>query len=142
MKFKQPDLDKKIVYDNWPRKSLVDHFLQPQLTLDAFRRNEGIVGDFATGTYEASIRRGDQKIAVEMRRRGQISDLTGEVRKVVVLSSDRPNELLVQYQVSGFPKDIPLHLAVELNFAAMPGGAGIATFMMALVSDWVRSTPC
>ena len=31
---------------------------------------------------------------------------------------------LIQYQVSGFAKDVPLHLAVELNFAAMPGGAG------------------
>jgi hypothetical protein len=25
--------------------------------------------------------------------------------------------------VSGFPTDVPLHLGVELNFAAMPGGA-------------------
>ena len=122
VKFKQPDLDKKIIYDTWPRKSLVDLFLQPQLSFEQFRRGEGVIGDFATGTYEASIRKGDQKIAVEMRRRGRVSDLNGEVRKVVVLSSDRPNELLVQYQVSGFGKDVPLHLAVELNFAAMPGG--------------------
>jgi len=124
VKFKQPDLDKKIVYDNWPRKSLVDLFLQPRLTFDAFRRGEGLLGDFATGTYEASVRKGEQKIAVEMRRRGHISDLTGEVRKIVMMSADRPNEILIQYQVSGFAKHIPLHLAVELNFAAMPGGAG------------------
>ncbi len=124
VKFKQPDLDKKIVYDNWPRKSLVDLFLQPRLTFDAFRRGEGLLGDFATGTYEASVRKGEQKIAVEMRRRGHISDLTGEVRKIVMMSADRPNEILIQYQVSGFAKHVPLHLAVELNFAAMPGGAG------------------
>ncbi len=123
VKFKQPDLDKKIVYDNWPRKSLVDLFLQPRLTLDQFRRGDGIVGDFATGIYEASIRKGENKIAVEMRRRGRISDMMGEVRKMVLLSSDRPNEVLIQYQVSGFAKDVPLHLAVEFNFAAMPGGA-------------------
>jgi len=124
VKFKQPDLDKKIVYDNWPRKSLVDLFLQPRLTFDAFRRGEGLLGDFATGTYEASVRKGEQKIAVEMRRRGHISDLTGEVRKIVMMSADRPNEILIQYQVSGFAKHVPLHLAVELNFAAMPGGTG------------------
>jgi alpha-amylase len=123
VKFKQPDLDKKIVYDNWPHKSLVDLFLQPQLTFDEFRRGEGLIGDFATGTYEASIRKGEQKIAVEMRRRGAVSGLTGEIRKIVVMSADRPNEILIQYQVSGFAKDVPLHLAVELNFAAMPGGA-------------------
>ena len=123
VKFKQPDLDKKIFYDKWPRKSLVDHFLQPQLTQGQFARGEGVIGDFETGTYEASIRKGDSRIAVEMRRRGLVSGLTGEVRKVVVLSSDRPNEILVQYQLSEFPRDVPLHFAVELNFAAMPGNA-------------------
>lgn len=121
VKFKQPDLDKKIVYDKWPRKCLVDHFLHPQMSLEEFRRGDGVIGDFATGVYEASIRKGDQKIAVELGRQGLVSDLAGEVRKTVVLSADRPNEILIQYQVSGFPKDVPLHLGVELNFAAMPG---------------------
>ena len=82
-----------------------------------------MIGDFAMAAYDASVRKGEQKIAVEMRRKGCVSDLKGEVRKIVVLSSDRPNELLVQYQVIGFPKNVPLHFAVELNFAAMPGGA-------------------
>ena len=62
-------------------------------------------------------------MAVEMRRRGSVSGLNGEVLKIVVLSSDRPNEMLVQYHVIGFPKNVPLHLGVELNFAAMPGSA-------------------
>jgi hypothetical protein len=122
VKFKQPDLDQKIIYDRWPRKSLVDLFLQPQLSAEEFRRGDGVLGDFATGTYEASVRKGDQKIAVEMRRRGTVSDLTGEIRKIVLLSADRPNEILIQYQVSGFAKDVPLHLGIEFNFAAMPGG--------------------
>ena len=34
--FKQPDLDEKLTYDRWPRKSLVDHFLAPWLTLEEF----------------------------------------------------------------------------------------------------------
>ncbi len=123
VKFKQPDLDKKIGYDKWPRKSLVDLFLEPQLTFERFSRGEGVLGDFATGVYEANILRSPQKIAVEMRRKGSVKDLNGEIRKIIVLSADRPNELLIQYQVHGFPKDIPLHLGVELNFAAMPGGA-------------------
>ncbi len=36
IKFRQPNLEKKISYDKWPRKSLVDLFLQPQLTLRRF----------------------------------------------------------------------------------------------------------
>jgi len=123
IKFRQPNLEKKISYDKWPRKSLVDLFLQPGATYEDFRRGNSMIGDFATGVYEANVRKGDQKIAVEMRRRGRVSDLNGEVRKIVVLSSDRPNEMLIQYHVAGFPQNVPLHFGVELNFAAMPGGA-------------------
>ena len=123
IKFRQPNLDKKISYDKWPRKSLVDLFLRPQATHEDFHRGLAVIGDFATGVYEASVRKGDQKIAVEMRRRGRVGDLNGEVRKIVVLSSDRPNEMLIQYHVSGFPQNVPLHFGIELNFAAMPGGA-------------------
>ena len=122
IKFRQPNLHQKITYDKWPRKSLVDLFLQPGATQDEFRRGGAVIGDFATGVYDASVRKGEQKIAVEMRRKGCVSDLKGEVRKIVVLSSDRPNELLVQYHVIGFARNVPLHFAVELNFAAMPGG--------------------
>ncbi len=123
IKFRQPNLEKKISYDKWPRKSLVDLFLQPGATHEDFRRGNSMIGDFATGVYEASIRKSDQLIAVEMRRRGRVSDLNGEVRKIVFLSSDRPNEMLIQYHLAGFPQNVPLHFGVELNFAAMPGGA-------------------
>ncbi len=132
IKFRQPNLEKKISYDKWPRKSLVDLFLQPGATHEDFRRGNSMIGDFATGTYEASVRKGDQKIAVEMRRKGRVSDLNGEVRKIVVLSSDRPNEILIQYHVAGFPINVPLHFGVELNFAAMPGGADDRYFYDAL----------
>jgi len=121
IKFRQPNLETKIDYDKWPRKSLVDLFLQPGATHEEFRRGSAVIGDFATGLYEAAVSKGEQKIAVEMRRKGRVSDLEGEVLKVIVMSSDRPNELLIQYQVIGFPKNVPLHFGVELNFAAMPG---------------------
>ena len=123
VKFKQPNLDQRIIYDKWPRKSLVDLFLQPRLTLEEFRRGNGVIGDFATGVYEAGLRKGVQKIALDMRRSGLVTDLTGEIRKVLIISADRPGELLIQYQISGFPTGLPFHLGIELNFAAMPGGA-------------------
>jgi alpha-amylase len=122
IRFRQPDLHLKIQYDEWPRKSLVDLFLQPRLSFEEFRRGRGVIGDFATGEYQASLRRGQQRIAVDMTRTGRVSDLTGTVRKLVMVSSDRPNEILIQYHVSGFPPHLPLHLGVEMNFAAMPGG--------------------
>ncbi|MBL8820479.1 MAG: DUF1926 domain-containing protein [Planctomyces sp.] len=132
VKFKQPDLDKKIAFDTWPRKMLVDHFFRPLLKSDEFRRGDGLMGDFATGTYEAFVRRTDSRIAVELRRSGRVGDLEGEVRKIIVMSVDRPNELLIQYQLTGFPRRMPLHFGVELNFAAMPGHADDRYFYDAL----------
>ena len=40
-----------------------------------------------------------------------------------MISSDRPNELLIQYQLHDLPQNTPLHFGVEFNFATMPGGA-------------------
>lgn len=122
IRFRQPNLHLKIQYDEWPRKSLVDLFLQPRLSFTEFRQGRGVIGDFATGDYQASLRRGEKRIAVDLTRTGKVGDLTGTIRKLVMLSSDRPNEILMQYQVSGFPSQLPLHLGIELNFAAMPGG--------------------
>lgn len=123
VRFRQPDLDRRIQYDHWPRKSFVDHFLRPRLTLPEFRRNEGVIGDFAVGEWEAGVRKGERRILLELERAGQAGGLSGRVRKTVAISADRPSELLVQYELSGFPVGMPLHFAVELNFAAMPGGA-------------------
>jgi alpha-amylase len=123
VRFKQPDLDKKLDYDRWPRKSLVDHFMQPHLTLDQYARGEGLLGDFETAAYEASVRRGEQEIALQMHGRGHVSQYDVDIRKVVVLSKDRPGELIIQYQLHGLPQQVPLHFGIEFNFATMPGGA-------------------
>ncbi|MFM7925441.1 MAG: alpha-amylase/4-alpha-glucanotransferase domain-containing protein, partial [Planctomycetaceae bacterium] len=123
VRFRQPNLDQRIQYDRWPRKSLVDHFFRPQLSLAEFQRGEGLIGDFATGEWEAGVRKGERRILLEMHRNGRAGELTGEVRKTVAISADRPSELLVQYELLGFPAGMPLHFGVELNFAAMPGGA-------------------
>ena len=123
VRFKQPDLDQKLDYDRWPRKSLVDHFLQPHLSLEDYQRGEGVLGDFEKATFEASIRRGDDEIAVEMRGRGHVTQQEVEIRKFVGFSQERPAELIIQYQLHGLPQDVPLHFGVEFNFATMPGGA-------------------
>ena len=59
--FKQPDLDKRLSYDAWPRKTLVDHFLRPGLSLDEFQRSQGEIGDFVVGVYESVIRKNDKR---------------------------------------------------------------------------------
>ncbi|MCR9202892.1 MAG: DUF1926 domain-containing protein, partial [Planctomycetaceae bacterium] len=123
VRFKQPDLDQKIGYDHWDRKSLVDHVLTPDLSFDAFRNGEGTCGDFESQTYEASIRRSDSEVTLEMRAHGDVHGRDIAIRKFVTASSERPNELLIKYVLSDLPVGETFHFASEFNFATMPGGA-------------------
>ena len=123
VRFKQPDLDQKIGYDNWDRKSLVDHVLTPDLSFDAFRNGEGTSGGFESCTYEASIRRSDTDVTLEMRAHGDVHGQHIGIRKFVTASSERPNELLIRYQLSDLPVGQTFHFGTEFNFATMPGGA-------------------
>ena len=56
--FKQPGLDRLLVYDRHPRKALVDHFYPVDVTLDDLIACRDVErGDFAIGTYLAKIQR-------------------------------------------------------------------------------------
>lgn len=123
VRFKQPDLDRKIAYDRWPRKSLVDHFLQPDLSGESFRQGDGVLSAFSTARYDASVQRNDDEIILEMSCRGQVSVHDVTVRKIVIMSRRQPGELLIQYQLDGLPPEVPMHFGAEFNFATMPGGA-------------------
>jgi alpha-amylase len=121
--FKQPDLDKKLIYDNWARKSLVDHFLQPGLTLERFQRGEGGVGDFVSGVYETLLRRAPQRVEARMWREGQVGPFRINVVKTVSLDADSGANLEILYELENLPPRIPLHFGVEFNFAGMAAGA-------------------
>jgi alpha-amylase len=121
--FKQPDLDKKIVYDNWPRKSLVDHFLQPGLPLETFQAGQGAVGDFTTGVYETRIRRSEERVEAQLTREGQLGPFRVTVTKTVALDVRSPSNLEVTYRLDDLPAHVPIHFAVEFNFAGMAAGA-------------------
>ena len=120
VRFKQPDLDKKLAYDNWPRKALVDHFLQPGLSLEAFQAGGGEVGDFVTGVYESRLRRSDEWVEASMTREGRVGPYEQlRVEKSVRLDSSRGGHLKIIYQLSNLPPNVPLHFGVEFNFAGM-----------------------
>lgn len=123
VRFKQPNLDQKLDYDHWPRKSLVDHFLQPELTAEAFRKADGLLSAFSTAAYESSVQHNDEDALVELSCRGRLNTYEVTIRKTVSMSLQQPGELLVHYQLTDLPQDVPLHFASEFNFATMPGGA-------------------
>lgn len=124
VRFKQPDLDKKIVYDQWRRKSLVDHFLQPGLELEDFMAGSGRVGDFASGVYLTRLRRYDEgRIETVMTREGSVGPYKVHVEKTIALDVQTSGRLEIRYDVSNLPEDLPIHFGVEFNFAGMAAGA-------------------
>jgi alpha-amylase len=121
--FKQPDLDKKLQYDPWPRKSLVDHFLYDGATAEQFELGHAEAGDFATGVYEALLRRSEKRVEVVLSRTGQVGETALKLCKTVSLDCESANSVNIQYRLEQLPPEQELNLAVEFNFAAMPAEA-------------------
>lgn len=120
--FKQPDLHKKLQYDNWPRKSCVDHFFQPGLNLERVLAGEGEIGDFATGVYETLLRRADDAVEARMSRHGNLGPYAINLHKTIGLERGS-GQLEILYELEALPQNVPLHFGVEFNFAGMAAGA-------------------
>ncbi|MCA9109127.1 MAG: DUF1926 domain-containing protein [Planctomycetaceae bacterium] len=121
--FKQPDLDQKLTYDRWPRKSLVDHFLQPGLSLEEFERGDGEIGDFLTGVYDARLRRSDRRVEAVLSREGYAGEQAVRLTKTVSLDTSAGGLLEIHYALGNLPVGQPTHFAVEFNFSSMAAGA-------------------
>lgn len=121
--FKQADLDQRLHYDVYPRKSLMDHFYDDQATCDLVATGQVMErGDFVDLPYETKLRRGSDRVQVQMRRDGNAWGIPITITKAVtmVAGSDR---LLFTYLLENLPPGKPLHFAIEMNFAGMPAGA-------------------
>ena len=121
--FKQPDLDQKLQYDGWPRKSLVDHFFQPGLQFEAYCQGHGELGDFAEGVYQSKLRRGDDRVEAGMWREGKLGPYAVKLTKTVALSAGDGGTLDIVYTLEHLPQNLPIHFGVEFNFAALPANA-------------------
>jgi 4-alpha-glucanotransferase len=85
VRFKQPDLDRMLVYDNWPRKSLVDHFLPANIDPAALRHGAGEIGDFVLGVYETKLRRSPGRVEAVLARDGVVGSHRIHLEKSIVL---------------------------------------------------------
>ena len=121
--FKQPDLDRKLGYDSWPRKCLVDHFLEPGLRLEEFQAGNGELGDFVTGVFETVQRRSRDRAEARMSRIGHFAGHRIRMTKTVALSADAGHAIEILYELSELPPQITVHFGVEFNFAGMAANA-------------------
>lgn len=121
--FKQADLDQRLQYDKFPRKSLLDHFYDESVTLEAVSRGEVEErGDFLSGAFETKLRKSPERIQVHMTREGRAFELPVRITKGVTLAAGG-NVLEIAYLLDNLPPGRPLHFAVEFNLAGLPAGA-------------------
>lgn len=120
---KHADLDTKLGYDVWPRKSLVDHFLSEDATLESLWKGEGDIGDFALGVYETKLRRSESRVEAVLTRAGTIGDQPVKVIKKVAIDTALGSQLEITYELSNLVPGSQHRFAVEFNFAAMASGA-------------------
>ena len=120
--FKQEGLDEKLQYDLRLRNSLVDHFWDENVTLDAIARSQAMErGDFADGDFGAKIRRSADRIQVMMAREGNAWGIPLKITKGLTLCKGS-DEVEIAYLIEGLPSDRSLRFAVEFNFAGLPDG--------------------
>lgn len=121
--FKQAGLDKRVQYDPHPRKSLLDHFLNMDASLEQVAAGTAVErGDFLAGSYEARLRRNPDRVQVLLIREGSAFGAPVRVTKGVTLGAGS-GTLEIAYMLEGLPRDWTLHFAVEMNFAGLPAGA-------------------
>ncbi|HEX3869732.1 MAG TPA: alpha-amylase/4-alpha-glucanotransferase domain-containing protein, partial [Pirellulales bacterium] len=121
--FKQPGLNERLQYDSYDRKSLLDHFFDDNVSVEAVASGKVMErGDFLGGNYDARIRRNPGRIQVQMTRSGNAWGVPLKIVKGVTLEAGS-NVVELAWLIEGLPQDREFHFAVEFNFAGMPSHA-------------------
>jgi alpha-amylase len=120
--FKQEGLDKRLQYDRYPRKSLIDHFYEPDASLGAIVADEyQELGDFVTAPFEARLRRSSDRMQLQMSRQGHVAGHDVRITKGLTLEAGEQT-VAIAYLLEGLPADQTLHFGIEMNFAGLPSG--------------------
>ena len=122
VRFKQPDLDKKIAYDNWPRKSLVDLFLEPGLELEQFQEGVGVITELSDQPFEMRRRTRDDRAEIDLASVANVGSHNVKLTKSIGLDAGR-SAIELLYVLEQLPAGETIHFGVEFNFAGMAAGA-------------------
>jgi alpha-amylase len=121
--FKQEGLERRLQYDWYPRKSLVDLFYDYDTDFDAVRQSRvGQHGKFVQAEYDAVIRKKPGRVQILLSCESQAYGTAVRIDKGITLN-EGCSILEIAYRLSNLPKDYQMHFAVEMNFSGMPGGA-------------------
>lgn len=120
---KHQDLDKYLSYDSYPRVSLLDHFLDKDVTLSDFSKcSYKEVGNFIDQPYKHRVRRGKDEVILDLARVGKLSEevsvsLTKSVRVMA-----RSSEMEFSYEIKNDSnKNADIWFGVEFNLGLIGG---------------------
>ncbi len=134
VRVKERGIERHLHYDRYRRVSLIDHFLGPETTLEAFAACEHTErGDFVEQPYGARVEQGDGCVRVELSREGQLSlgEKSLALRLVKTLAARGASGLVVDYRLenlSGQP--IETTFGCETNWALMSGHSQHAYYLI------------
>lgn len=126
---KEEGLEKFLNYDFYERRTLIDHFLGADTTIENFQTAKyRELGDFYNSSYRlVKKRKNKNSLFVEMERRGTIENNGKRIpvllNKKLKVKTGSP-EITIRYQVStSHPHPIEVWFAVEFNFGLLAGYA-------------------
>lgn len=117
---KETGLEKYLKYDRYPRKNLVDHIIDPLVTLEQFRNGDYYEdSDFIQGRYAYRIDEPSKKITFT--RKGGINWQPATIEKEVAFTK---NGFGLTYRLTNHGKKTNLfRFGPEFNFAMLDGNA-------------------
>jgi alpha-amylase len=127
IRVKDADIADWLIYDDLPRSSLVDHFLDKQVMLADYSRNSFTdAGDFAGRPYEFAVNSNDNTLSVLLKRQGSVQ--AGHTRAGLALEkcitlAQEAGSLNISYRFIN-ESDVPLDtvFAGEWNINLLGGG--------------------
>jgi alpha-amylase len=122
--FKQKDLDQRLQFDRYRRKSLIDHFYPVDVSPGAVATGQyDELGDFVEGAYEARLRRNPKRMQIQLTRKGHVGERSIQITKGLTLDAGSQT-LQIAYVLEGLPPGELIHFGVEFNFSGLPAGCG------------------
>jgi len=126
VRVKEPGIHTRLFHDWYRRAALLDHFLHPETTLEAFyQARYGEQGDFVEQPYVARVEGGEGAVVLELAREGGVwvgdRQVAVRVEKGIALEAGS-SDLWVRYRLTNLG-DGPasLRFGVEVNWGVVGG---------------------